>query len=223
MTAERILAPALERALQPRRRRDTRGAAQTNLLASASSSIHRPMASYETGAQEFRAPPQSAAPTGGSFLPRELRPPRTSVQRSEENARLARASTTACCSEAPRPIAPGTHEKKRNIRLAGLPGSDASSVLITTIRSTPAANIDSSTAFMFAESKAERSALVEVSPMAVSTASAPANASVSAGRSAREVTTATREPLGTSAMRFGRERTIAVNWTPSALHTLRMP
>ncbi len=216
-----MLAP--DRASQPRRRRDTSGAARTNSLAEASSSIHRPMATYETGAQEFSAPPQSAAATGGSLLPRELTPPRTSVQRSEENAPSPRASTTACCSEAPRPVVPGTHEKKRNARLAGLPGSDASSVFITIIRSTPAANIDSSIVAMLAESKAERSALVEVNPMAVSTASAPANASVSAARSARDVTTATREPLGTSVMRFGRERTMAVNCTPSALHTLRMP
>jgi hypothetical protein len=96
-------------------------------------------------------------------------------------------------------------------------------VLITTIRPTPAANIDSSIAAMFAESKAERSELVDVSPRAVSTASAPVNASVRAGRSVRDVTTATREPLGTSVMRSGRERTMAVNLIPSALHALRMP
>ena len=146
-----------------------------------------------------------------------------SVQRNEENAPLPRASTTACCSEAPRPVVPGIHEKKRNARLAGLPGMDASSVLITTIRSTPAADIDSSIVAMFAESKAERSELVDVSPRAVSTASAPVNASVRAGRSVRDVITATREPLGTSVMRSGRERTMAVNLIPSALHALRMP
>jgi hypothetical protein len=221
--AERFLTPAFDRAPQPRRRRDTSGAAQTNSLAETSSSIHLPIASYDTGAQEFRAPPQSAEATGRSFFPRELRPARMSVQRSEENAPLPRASTTACCSEAPRPVVPGIHEKKRNARLAGLPGMGASSVLITTIRSTPAANIDSSIVAMFAESKAERSELVDVSPRAVSTASAPVNASVRAGRSVRDVITATREPLGTSVMRSGRERTMAVNLMPSALHTLRMP
>ena len=140
-----------------RRRRDTSGAARTNSLAAASSSIHRPMASYETGNQEFRAPSQSAEATGRSSLPRELTPARTRVQRSDENAPRPSASTTACCSEAPRPIVAGIHEKKRMAQLAGFPGGEASSVLITMMRSTPAANIDSSTVAMFAESRAERS------------------------------------------------------------------
>jgi hypothetical protein len=63
-------------------------------------------------------------------------------------------------------------------RFAGFPGGEASIVLITMIRSTPAANIDSSTVVMFAESTAERSWLVDVSPRTASTAAAPENASV---------------------------------------------
>jgi hypothetical protein len=76
---------------------------------------------------------------------------------------------------------------------------------------------------MFAESKAERSELVEVTPRAVSTASAPAKALVRAVRSVSDVITTTQQPFGTSVMRSGRERTMAVNGIPSALHTLRMP
>jgi hypothetical protein len=79
-------------------------------------------------------------------------------------------------------------------RLAGSPGGEASSVLTNTIRSTPIANIDCSTATMLAESSADRSWLVAVTPRVVSTPVAPHNASASADRSAREVTTATREP-----------------------------
>jgi hypothetical protein len=82
------------------------------------------------------------------------------------------------------------------------------------MRSMPAANIDSSIAAMFAESKAERSELVDVTPRAVITASAPVNASLRAARSARDVTITTREPHGTSVMRSGRERTMAVNLIP---------
>src|SRR5690348_8955039 len=153
-----------------RRRRDTSGAARTNSLDAASSSIHRPMAAYETGNQEFTAPSHVAEATGRSSLPRELTPARTRVQRRDENAPLPRASTTACCSEAPRPILVGIHENRRMARLAGVPGAEASSVLITMMRSTPAATIDASTVAMFAESSAERSSLVDVSPRAVSTA-----------------------------------------------------
>jgi len=205
------------------RHRDTSGAARTNSLAAASSSIHRPMASYETGDQEFRAPFQFAEATGRSSLPREFRPPRTRVQRSDENAPLPSASTTACCSRAPRPVVPGIHMKKRMIRLAGCPGSEVSNVLIMTMRSTPAANIDSSTAAMFVESKAERSWVVAVTPIAVRTASAPANASMRAGRLSRDSTTTTRDPSGRSAMRSGRERTMAVKFIPAARHTPRIP
>jgi hypothetical protein len=118
---------------------------------------------------------------------------------------------------------PGIHEKKRITRLAGFPGEEASSVLITIMRSTPADDIDSSTVAMLAESRADRSQLVDLTPMAVSTTPAPENASARAARSARDVTTATREPSGTSVMRCGRERTMAVNPIPSARHTLRMP
>jgi hypothetical protein len=57
----------------------------------------------------------------------------------------------------------------------------------------------------------------------VRTASALKNVSVSAAWSASEVTTATREPRGTSVTRSGRERTRAVNPIPSARHTRRIP
>jgi hypothetical protein len=77
---------------------------------------------------------------------------------------------------------PGIHEKKRITRLAGFPGGEAISVLIIMMRSTPAADIDSSTVAMFAESRAERSQLVDLTPRAVSTAPAPENASVRAAR-----------------------------------------
>jgi hypothetical protein len=50
---------------------------------------------------------------------------------------------------------PGIHEKKRIAQLAGVPGEEASSVFVTRIRSTAAANIDVSTVFMFSESSAE--------------------------------------------------------------------
>src|SRR5258705_6049794 len=101
----------------------------------------------------------------------------------------------------PRPIVPGIHMKKRMARLAACPGCEVSSVLMTTMRSKHAANIDSSTAAMFAESKAERSGVVAVTPRAVSTAPEPENASVRAARSARDGTTATREPSGRSVIR----------------------
>jgi hypothetical protein len=197
-----------------RRRRDTSGAAWTNSLAAASSSIHRPMAPYETGDQEFKAPSQSRDATGRSSFPRELSPARTSVQRSEENAPLPSASITACCSRAPRPIVPGMHMKKRMARLAGCPGCEVSSVLMTMMRSTLAPNIDSSTAAMFAESKAGRSCVVAVTPRAVSTASAPENASARAAPSAKDWTTAALDPPGRSVIRSGRERTTAVNPIP---------
>ncbi len=125
-----------------RRRRDTSGAARTNSLAVASSRIHRAIARYETGIQELSAPAQSAEATGRSSFPRAFSPPRTSVHRSDENAPRPSASTTACCSVAPRPMVPGMHENKRMTRLADLPSDEVRSVLITTIRSTPAA-IDS--------------------------------------------------------------------------------
>jgi len=51
---------------------------------------------------------------------------------------------------------------------------------MTIKRLTRAANIDCSTETVFLESRAERSKLVDVSPRAVSTASAPENASLSA-------------------------------------------
>src|SRR5882762_4867061 len=141
------------------------------------------MASYETGNQEFRAPSHAAEATGRSSLPRELTPARMSVQRRDENAPLPRAPTTDCCSVAPRPIVPGINEKNRMAQLAGFPGGEASIVLITMMRSTPALNIDSSTVAMFAESSAEQSWLVDVSPRAASTAPAPEKASVRAARS----------------------------------------
>jgi hypothetical protein len=119
-------------------------------------------------------------------------------------------------------MVPGIQEKKRMSRLAGFPGDAVRSVLITRIRSTPAANIACSTVSIFSESAAERSRLVDVTPRAVRTASAPAKAAVRAARSAREVTTATREPGGT-VMRSGRDRTMAVKPIPSPRHTLRMP
>jgi hypothetical protein len=186
-----------------RRRLDTMGAARTNALVAASSSIHRPMASYETGSEEFRAPSQSAEAAGRSSLARELTPARMSVQRSDKNALLPRASTTACCSLAPRPTLPGSHEKKRMARLARLLAGEASSVLMIMMRSTPAANIDCSTVAMFPESSADRSRLVAVTPRAVSTAVAPENASVRAAPSARDLTRATRQPRGMSVMRPG--------------------
>jgi hypothetical protein len=138
-------------------RRETSGAALTNWLAVASSIIHRAMASYETGMHEFRAPGQSAAAAGASFLPRELSPARTSVHRTAEKAPLPRASTTACCSRAPRPILPGTQEKKRIARLPGFPGREASKVLMMMMRSTLAANMAASTSAAFSDSMAERS------------------------------------------------------------------
>src|SRR5689334_18228766 len=104
------------------RHRETSGAALTNWLAAASSIIHRAIASYETGIQEFREPGQSTAATGASCLPRELSPARASVHRTPEKAPLPSASTTAWCSRAPRPILPGIQEKKRMARLAGFPG-----------------------------------------------------------------------------------------------------
>jgi len=163
-----------------RRGRDTIGAPRIKSLAAASSSIHRPMASYETGIQEFGALPQSAEATGRSSLPLKLTPARTRVQRSDANAPSPKASTTACCSAAPRPILPGILEKKRMAQLAGFPGREASSVLIIMRRSTPAASIDASTVAAFLESRAERSKLADVTPRAVSTASAAENACVRA-------------------------------------------
>ena len=147
------------------------------------------MSAYETGHHEFRAPGQSAEATGRSALPRELSAARTSVQRRGANTPAPMASTTACCSVAPRPRLPGIHEKKRIRRLAGIPGNEQSSVLIMMMRSTPAASIDSLTVAIFAESSAERSRVVAVTPRAVSTVSVPRNALVSAARSARDSTT----------------------------------
>ncbi|MCE3273012.1 MAG: transporter related [Ramlibacter sp.] len=206
-----------------RRPLDTSGAARTNALAAASSSIHPPIARYDTGIQELDAPAQSVDATGRSSIPREFSPPRTRVHRVEESAPRPSASATDCCSLVPRPMVPGNREKKRMRRLAGLPGSEVSRVLTITIRSTPASAIACSTVSMFAESDAERSWLVGVTPSAVSTASAPAKAAARAGRSASEVTTATRDPGGTSVIRSGRDRTIAVKRIPSARQTSRMP
>jgi len=172
------------------RRRETSGAALTNWLAVASSIIHRAMASYETGIQEFRVPGQSAAVAGASFLPRELSPARTSVHQTAEKAPPSRASTNACCSRAPRPILPGTREKKRMARLAGFPGGETTKVLMM-MRSTLAASMAASTSAKFSDSIAERSLLVGVTPRAVSTTSAPEKAFVRAARSARDGTTAT--------------------------------
>ncbi len=202
---------------------ETSGAERTNLLATDSSSIHRPMSAYETGHHEFVAPGQSAEAIGCSARPREFTAARTSVHRSESKTPAPRASATACCSVAPRPTLPGIWEKKRMRRLAGLPGNEQSSVLIMMMRSTPAASMDSLTVAMFEESRVERSRVVVVTPRAVSTASVPENASVSAARSARDSTTTTRERAGTSAMRSGRERTMAVKSIPFARHTPRMP
>jgi hypothetical protein len=133
------------------------------------------------------------------------------------------ASATACCSVAPRPILPGSNEKNLIVRLAGLPGFAARSVLMMTMRSTCEASIVSSTVAMFADSSAERSWLVDVTPSAVSTASAPENAFLRSVQSVKDGTTAMREPPGTFAMRSGRERTMAVNPIPSVLHTSRIP
>ncbi len=202
---------------------ETSGAARTNLSATDSSNIHRPMSAYETGDHEFSAPSQSAEATGGSALPRELTAARTSVHRSDAKTPLPRVSTTDCCSAAPRPMLPGIHEKKRMSRLAGIPGNEESSVLIMMMRSTPAAVIDSLTVAMFVERSALRSCVVAVTPRAVSTASVPENAFARATPSARDSTTTTRDPLGTSVMRSGRERTMAVKSIPSVRHTLRMP
>lgn len=193
-----------------------------NALAVASATIHLAMASYDTGSQEFSAPSQCADATGYSSAPRELVPARTKVQRRDENAPRPSASATACCSVAPRPIFPGSHEKKRSAPLAGFPGSDARSVLMMTIRSTPALVIAASTVAMFVERRADGSPLVDVTPIAVRTASAPESASTRAPLSAREVTRATREPGGTSTIRSGRERTMAVNAMRSVRHTLSM-
>ena len=218
---------SLQRLVRPRsihlRPLETSGAARTKSLATDSSSIHRPMSAYETGDHEFSAPGQSTEATGRSALPRELTAARTSVQRSEAKTPLPMASTAACCSVAPRPMLPGIHEKKRISRLVGVPGNEVSSVLITMMRSTPAAIMDSFTVAMFAESSAERSRVAAVTPRAVSTASVPENASVRAAPSARDSTTTTRERPGTLVIRSGRERTMAVNSIPSARHTLRMP
>lgn len=181
------------------------------------------MSAYETGNHELRAPLQSTAATGRSWIPREFTAARTSVQRSGASASLLRASTTANCSVAPRPMLPGIHEKKRISRLAGCPGNEFKSVLIMIMRSTPAVIIDSFTVAIFAESSARRLFVVAVTPRAVSTAFVPENASVRAARSAKDSTTTTRDPWGTSAMRSGRERTMAVNAILSARHTLRMP
>jgi hypothetical protein len=49
------------------------------------------------------------------------------------------AEATACCPVAARPILPGIHEKKRKGQHVGIPGNEVSSVLIITMRSTPAA------------------------------------------------------------------------------------
>lgn len=57
-----------------------------------------------------------------------------------------------------------------------LAAATSSNVLIITMRSAPATNIASSTAAIFADSKAESSWVVAVTPSAVITASAPANA-----------------------------------------------
>jgi hypothetical protein len=120
-------------------------------------------------------------------------------------------------------MVPGNHEKKRMAWLADLPGAAARSVLITTIRSTPEAVIEASTVAILAESRAERSLLARVTPIAAMTVSAPENAAVSAARSARDATTTTRDLPGTSVTRSGRERTIAVKSMFSPRHTLRMP
>jgi len=202
---------------------ETSGAARTKSLATDSSSIHRPISAYETGDHEFSAPGQSPEATGRSALPRELTAARTSVQRSDAKTPSPMASTTACCSVAPRPILLGIHEKKRISRLAGIPGNEVSSVLIIMMRSTPAAIMDSLTVAMFAESNAGRSCVVAVTPRVVSTTSVRENASVRAAPSARDSTTTTRERPGTSVMRSGRERTTAVKSIPSERHTLRMP
>ncbi len=161
-------------------RRDTSGAAQTKRLAAASSIIQRPIASYETGNHEFDEPCQSGDATGGSSLPLELTPARTSVQRNEENSPLPSASTTACCSAAPRPILPGIHEKKLMIFVLGCPGGAATIVFIRRIRSTPAASIAALTTGIFADISADGSELVAVVPIADMTASAPEKASVKA-------------------------------------------
>jgi hypothetical protein len=108
-------------------------------------------------------------------------------------------------------------------KLAGWPGNEVRRVLITTMRSTPTSDIACSTVSMFAESEAERSWLVAVTPSAVRTASAPARAAFRAERSASEVTTVTREPGGTLVIRSGRERTMAVKPIPSSRHTDRIP
>jgi hypothetical protein len=163
----------------------------------------------ETGDQEFCAPVQSAEAMGRSAPPRELTAARTSVQRSDAKMPVPSASTTACCSEAPRPMLPGIHEKKRKSRLAGIPGDEASSVLIIKIRSTFAATMDSLTVAMLAKSNAAQSNVVAVTPKAVCTASAPENASARAAPSARDSTTTTRKRRGTSVMRSGRSRKFA--------------
>jgi hypothetical protein len=77
-------------------------------------------------------------------------------------------------------MVPGIREKKRMRGVADLPGDEVSSVLVTTIRSTPTVNISCSTVSIFSESKAERSRLVDVTPRAVRTASTPTRATVKA-------------------------------------------
>lgn len=176
------------------------------------------MSAYETGDHEFSAPGQSAEATGRSALPRELTAARTSVQRSEAKTPLPMASTTACCSVAPRPMLPDIHEKKRISRLVGVPGNEVSSVLITMMRSTPAAIMDSFTVAMFAESSAERSRVAAVTPRAVSSASVPENASVRAAPSARDSTTTTRERPTTQAQR----RFAPANQLRSSFHLQHM-
>jgi hypothetical protein len=194
-----------------------------NRPTAASSSSQRAIARYDTGIHEFVAPFQSAEATGASSIPRALRPPRTSVHRVDDSAPRPRASTTARCSRAPMPMRPGIEQKNRRARVAGSPGSDASSVLMITMRSTPASRIARSTERRFSASKADRSRLVAVTPSAVTTASAPANAAVSDDESASDGTTATRESAGTSTIRSGRERTMAVKPMPCARHSARMP
>src|ERR1043166_3040068 len=93
-----------DRMVRPRsihlRALETSGAARTKSLATDSSSIHRPMSTYETGDHEFSAPGQSEDATGRSVLPRELTAARTRVQRSDAKTPSPRASTPACFSVA---------------------------------------------------------------------------------------------------------------------------
>ena len=81
------------------------------------------------------------------------------------------------------PTLPGMNGKKRIAKLLGLPCAELRIVLVTTIRSVPAASIACSTVSIFREGKADGSWLAGVTPRA--------------------------------AIRSGRERTMAVQPTPS--------